>query len=95
MTCSNQLNQFQPLLLHQSQPPGVQVFRGGLFGFDWQSGDPSDGRGRTELHRQGCGLWTSQVTYLTHGSRRVVQIGTELTHPLGRETQRDRKQESY
>lgn len=92
VTCSNQLNQLQPLLLHQPLPPGVQVFRGRLFGFDWKGGDSSDGRGRPELDGQRCRLWTSQVTHFTHNGRRVVQIGTELTHPLQRETERKESQ---
>lgn len=93
VTCSNQLNQLQSFLLHHPAPANVLVFGGGLFGFNWQGRNPPDRRGRSELHGQGCRLWPSQVTHLTHCSRRVVQIGTELTHPLVREGERERKRE--
>lgn len=91
VTCSYKVNQLQPLLLHQSLSPVVQVLRGRLFGFDWQGRDPPNRRGRAKLYRQRCRLWTSQVTHLTHGSRRVVQISAELTHPLEGDTQKKRK----
>lgn len=90
-TCSDQLNELQSLLLHPPLPAGVQVFSGGLFGFDRQRGDPSDRGGGAELCGQGGGLWTSQVTHLTHRSGRVVEISAELTHPLGPETERGRQ----
>lgn len=93
VTYSNQLNKLQTLLLHQPLPPGVQVFRGRLFGSDGQGRDPSDSGGRAKLRRQGCRLWTGQVTHLTHCGRRVVQIGAELTHTLERERETERESE--
>ncbi|TNN42632.1 hypothetical protein EYF80_047188 [Liparis tanakae] len=61
VTCSDQLNELQSLVLHQPLPPGVQVFGGGLFGFDRQRRDPSDGGGGAELCGQGGRLRASQV----------------------------------